>query len=66
VKGLEKMVDSLKNQIADHQAKLADAAKNGGYTSSIERELKAFQKSLEAAQKALQKLKDATESDQGR
>jgi hypothetical protein len=42
-------------RIAEHEAKIVEAAKQGGKTSSMEREIRAWQETLKAAQKVLEK-----------
>ncbi|MCY7412778.1 MAG: hypothetical protein LH471_07045 [Salinibacterium sp.] len=54
-KSVEKTVKTLGRRIAEHEAKIAEATAQGGKTSSMEREIRAWQETLKAAQKILEK-----------
>jgi RHS repeat-associated core domain len=54
-KSVEKTVKTLGRRIAEHEAKIAEATAQGGKTSSMEREIRAWQETLKAAQKILER-----------
>jgi len=57
VKSLEKSMKKIEKNLLEHQQKLEDINKNGGYGSSVEREIKTFQGQLEAIKDILEKNK---------
>jgi hypothetical protein len=50
---LEKSLRSLEKQLAKHLTKIEEARKAGGFTSSMEREVRIFEKSIEAIKQIL-------------
>jgi hypothetical protein len=53
VKSLERSLRSLEQNLAEHLAKISDAAKAGGPTSSMEREVGGFQHQIDVIRKIL-------------
>ena len=43
---LEKSLKTISDRLAEHEQKLADLKANDGYTSSVEREIKTFQRQV--------------------
>ena len=54
-KSLEKSQSSLEKQLQEHQQKLEQIRKDGGYTSSVEREIRNFRDELSVIEKLLGK-----------
>ncbi|MGH7625431.1 MAG: RHS repeat-associated core domain-containing protein, partial [Gemmatimonadaceae bacterium] len=54
-KSVRSTIKTLTNNIAEHEAKISEAAQRGGNTSSMEREIRAWRETLKAAQKVLEK-----------
>jgi hypothetical protein len=54
-KSVQSTIKTLTKNIAEHESKIAEAAQRGGNTSSMEREIRAWQETLKAAQKVLEK-----------
>lgn len=53
--GVERALQSLERRLAEHVEKIKAAKDAGGYTSSMEREVRNFRQLIEAAKKVLQK-----------
>jgi hypothetical protein len=52
---VEKTIRTLTNRIADHEARMVEYRAAGGNVGSMERELKAFRETIEAAKQVLEK-----------
>ena len=56
-KSLEKSMKKIEKNLLEHQQKLDDINKNGGYGSSVEREIRTFKGQLDAIKDVLEKNK---------
>jgi len=54
-RSVERTVRKLTGRIAEHEGKISEAAAQGGRTSSMEREIRAWQETIKAAQRVLEK-----------
>lgn len=52
-RSLEKSLNSLQKRLAEHLDKLREIQKVGGHTSSVEREIRNFQRQIDAINQAL-------------
>ena len=52
-KAVEKSIRTLEGLIEEHNKKILDAKATGGYTSSMEKELRNFKRLIEAARSVL-------------
>jgi hypothetical protein len=53
--GVEKALQTLQRRLAEHLEKIGAAKDAGGYTSSMEREVRNFRQLIEAAKRTLKK-----------
>lgn len=53
--GVEKAIRTLERRIAEHLGKVDAASGGGGYTSSMQTELRNFRQLIEAAKQVLRK-----------
>ena len=56
-KSLEKAKASLQGRVAEHKVKIQEAQQSGGYTSSMEREVQAFENELQAIDQVIKEAK---------
>jgi hypothetical protein len=51
---VQRSIRSLTRRLGEHEAKLSEIRQAGGHTSSVEREIRTLQRSIEAARRALE------------
>lgn len=54
-RSVEKTIKTLGRRISEHEAKIAEAASQGGKTSSMEREISAWKETIKAAEQVLKR-----------